>query len=100
MTRAPLFTVLLLLPARAHGSSTLRCGSALISLGDTAWEVRNKCGEPVHQASQGLKLQQDEYGLRYDVGVEEWIYGPRNGMYHILRFEGGRLRSIRSERNL
>lgn len=54
----------------------------------------------MNQSQLGLKLQRDEYGLRYDVGVEEWIYGPRNGMYHILRFEGGRLRDIRSERNL
>ena len=94
-----LFAVLLEAPL-VQASSTLRCGSELISLGDTAWEVLHKCGEPVGQSRLGLKLQRDEHGLNYDVGVEEWLYGPRNGMYHILRFEGGRLRDIRSERNL
>ncbi|HTN29752.1 MAG TPA: DUF2845 domain-containing protein [Pseudomonas sp.] len=94
-----LFAALLLAPM-AEASSTLRCGSELISLGDTAWEVLRKCGEPADRSQQGLKLQRDEQGLRYDVGVEEWLYGPRNGMYHLLRFEGGRLRNIRSERDL
>lgn len=100
MMKTTLLAALLLLASLAQASSTLRCGSELISLGDSAWEVLRKCGEPVNQSQLGHKLQRDEYGLRYDVGVEEWIYGPRNGMYHILRFEGGRLRDIRSERNL
>lgn len=100
MIRIWLACLLLLAGTTAEASSTLRCGSALISLGDTAWEVQNKCGEPVNRSDLGYRLQRDEHGLRYDVGVEEWIYGPRNGMYHILRFEGGHLRAIRSERNL
>jgi hypothetical protein len=32
------------------------------------------------------------------VPIEEWTYGPRNGMYHFLRFEGNRLRDIDSKR--
>jgi hypothetical protein len=30
--------------------------------------------------------------------VEEWVYGPRNGMNYYLRFEGGRLKSVESKR--
>jgi len=40
----------------------------------------------------------DEYGFRQEVRIEEWVYGPTNGMYHFLRFEGNRLRRIDSER--
>ncbi|MGX8249307.1 DUF2845 domain-containing protein [Escherichia coli] len=40
----------------------------------------------------------DSYGFRNEVSVEEWIYGPKSGMYHFLRFEGGRLTEVRSKR--
>src|SRR5690606_8835139 len=100
MIRIWLACLLLLAGTTAEASSTLRCGSALISLGDTAGEVQNKCGEPVNRSELGHRLQRDEHGLRSDVGVAERTYGTRSGMYHILRLEGGRLRAIRSERNL
>ncbi|MCP6623576.1 DUF2845 domain-containing protein [Klebsiella pneumoniae] len=29
---------------------------------------------------------------------EEWVYGPRNGMYYYLTFEAERLKSIASKR--
>ena len=40
----------------------------------------------------------DDYGFYNEVPIEEWTYGPRNGMYHFLRFEGNRLRDIDSKR--
>jgi hypothetical protein len=40
----------------------------------------------------------DEYGFYHEVAVEEWAYGPRNGMYQFLRFEGNRLNKIDSKR--
>ncbi len=33
-----------------------------------------------------------------EVQIEEWAYGPRNGMYYYLRFEGNRLVKIESKR--
>lgn len=100
MFKALLGCLLLLLSTAANASSTLRCGSALVSINDTAWEVLNKCGEPTNRSDVGFRLRPDNGGLRYDIPVEEWIYGPRSGMYYIPRFEGNRLRAIRSERNL
>lgn len=61
-------------------------------------EVAGKCGEPSSRAFVGYKDVLDQYGFRNEVSVEEWVYGPRNGMYHFLRFEGERLREIRSKR--
>lgn len=31
--------------------------------------------------------------------VEEWVYGPVNGMYYYLDFIGGRLSTVESKRN-
>ena len=31
--------------------------------------------------------------------VEEWVYGPVNGMYYYLDFIGGRLNSVESKRD-
>ena len=81
----------------AHADS-LRCGSALVSQGDHATEVLDKCGEPRHYGTRGYKLVIDGYGYRQEVPIEEWTYGPWNGMYYRLVFEGGRQASIRSRR--
>nr|WP_028241601.1 DUF2845 domain-containing protein [Stutzerimonas azotifigens] len=83
---------------QAHASSTWRCGSGLVSLGDAAAEVAYKCGEPANRTFEGYREVLDDYGFRQEVAVEEWTYGPNNGMYHYLRFEGNRLRRIDSAR--
>jgi len=46
----------------------------------------------------GSILKTGIYGERYELQVEEWSYGPRNGMYQFLRFEGGRLVRVDSKR--
>lgn len=96
--RALLCLPLLLALDHAQASSTLRCQSSLVSLDDTTGEVLEKCGEPVSRSSLGYKEVVDAYYRRNEVLVEEWVYGPRNGMYQFLRFEGNRLRNIDSKR--
>ncbi|MBX8609189.1 DUF2845 domain-containing protein [Pseudomonas cichorii] len=105
MNRTPIrlagFIVLTLSGALAATAqaSTLRCGSQLISTGDRIFEVQQKCGEPV---SQEVLDSKETYSSNYrrseEVRIEEWIYGPYNGMYQYLRFEGGRLVRIDSKR--
>ncbi len=82
----------------ATHADTLRCGSQLISVGDSAFEVQHKCGTPVSQELIGTKSTFSHYRQRDEIKVEEWIYGPNNGMYQYLRFEGGRLVRIDSRR--
>lgn len=83
----------------AAQASTLRCGSQLISVGDRAFEVQQKCGIPVSQDVIGTKETfNSTYRKSEEVRVEEWIYGPDHGMYQYLRFEGGRLVRIESQR--
>ena len=79
----------LVLPSAA--ADTLRCGTKLVSLGDRAFEVLEKCGEPRQRDLIG-------YGLgayqRQEYVVEQWVYGPQNGSYRILTFEANRLTRI------
>lgn len=84
------------LPAQA--SSTLRCGSSLISLGDSEYQVLVKCGQPAEEVRLGYREVVNQYGHTMDVRIDEWVYGPRNGMYHYLRFEGDDLVKITSSR--
>ncbi|WP_192562432.1 DUF2845 domain-containing protein [Pseudomonas gozinkensis] len=86
---------LALIASHAAASDTLRCGSQLVSLGDRASEVLQKCGEPVSRDLLGYKRSANR---REEFQVEEWTYGPSNGMYQYLRFEGNRLRQIDSKR--
>lgn len=87
--------VLAFAASHASASDTLRCGSQLISLGDRSSEVLQKCGEPVSRDVLGYKRSANR---REEFQVEEWTYGPSNGMYQYLRFEGNRLRQINSKR--
>ncbi|MCD1637812.1 DUF2845 domain-containing protein [Pseudomonas stutzeri] len=82
----------------AEASSTYRCNSRLVSLDASTAEVRSKCGEPASSSLIGYKQVIDDYGYAQEVPVEEWVYGPNNGMLHFLRFEGNRLRQIESQR--
>jgi len=91
-------SLLIALPLAAHASSTLRCDSGLVSLDDSTSIVSSKCGEPISREFVGYREVLDEYGFRNEVAVEEWAYGPRNGMYQFLRFEGNRLIKIDSKR--
>ena len=86
---------LLLATHQASAANTLRCGSQLISLGDRASEVLQKCGQPVAQDDLGYKRSVNR---REEYPVEEWTYGPNSGMYQYLRFEGNRLVEITSKR--
>ncbi|MDB6141957.1 MAG: putative exported protein [Pseudomonas sp.] len=89
--------VILLLAGLASQAQaeTLRCGSQLISSGDREFEVQQKCGDPASRSLVGYLRSPNR---REEVPIEEWIYGPSNGMYQYLRFEGGRLVQINSKR--
>lgn len=93
-----LLCLLLLVSPSLWASSTLRCGSGLVSSGDTTGEVISTCGEPISRDFLGYRVVTGYYGERNEVAVEEWVYSPRSGMYHFLRFEGGRLTSVTSKR--
>lgn len=79
-------------------AASLRCENRLISTGDSTHEVLIKCGKPVSRDLLGYRERVDDWGFRHEVVVEEWIYGPRNGMHYFLRFEGSRLVDIDSRR--
>lgn len=87
--------VLLALFSTATQASTLRCGTSLISLGDRGFEILKKCGEPAYRDDIGYTVGNHN---RLELRVEEWVYGPRNGMLYILRLEGNRLVNISSHR--
>ncbi len=88
----------LLLISTTEAGSTLRCGSRLISMDDLASEVEAKCGAPAQRDFLGYREVIDYYGFTSEVPVEEWAYGPRNGMYYFLRLEGNRVTKIESKR--
>jgi len=77
-------------------AETMRCGSQLVSLGDRRFEVLQKCGEPAFRDLVGYSLSPNE---RREYQIEEWVYGPYNGMLSILTFEGTRLRTIERRRS-
>ncbi|MFR0691258.1 DUF2845 domain-containing protein [Enterobacterales bacterium AE_CKDN230030158-1A_HGKHYDSX7] len=81
-------------------AASLRCNSKLISTGDISSDVLSRCGEPVSRSFLGYKqVPGYRYGETLEVAVEEWIYGPWNGMLYFVRFEGNRLSDIQSKRS-
>lgn len=91
-----LFGLGLLLLASSAQAETMRCASQLISEGDRAFEVEDKCGLPLYREQVGYTLGASE---RRELRIEEWVYGPTNGVHSILTFEGNRLTRIERRRS-
>ena len=82
-------------PQLSADNTSLRCGTSLVSIGDSMVAVRDACGDPTvelqvgerrryrHNKSKGMTLEVVTY-------VTEWIYAKDKGEY-ILTFEGSRL---------
>ena len=58
-------------------ASAVMCGNELVQVGDTKYEVLNKCGQPAYKEFLGVKEAQ-KYTRKVktggDVKVEAWIY--------------------------
>ncbi len=75
-------------PAHAY-----RCGSKVVNIGDSAYQVRKRCGEPEDIVRRYVtvyrKINAAEK-VAVDIEVEEWIYDRgRNRLVTILRFADG-----------
>jgi hypothetical protein len=95
-------------PALADDS--LRCGSRLITTGDSKDKVRTLCGEPTSVSLAGV-ARMGRYGWGYgsydysyfgpgwmEVPVEIWTYNlGSNKLVRKLRFVGDELDDIRTE---
>lgn len=80
--------------------ATMRCGSEIINEGNTTFEVLRKCGEPKNrEAISPVADNNSNKANNKAVPVENWVYGPDNGMYRYLRFVDGILTQIKSQRN-
>ncbi len=104
--------LLLSLPA---GADTLRCGSRLVSRGDSLYRVRSVCGEPDDAVrrfevwTSGRAATARDCGDSVDgpcsgfeelstrIQFDEWIYDfGRNRLLHRLTFEQGSLTRVES----
>ncbi len=107
--RLCLLLLLVGLVMNAGAASAFRCGTRLVNIGDTKWEVLRKCGPPewrdaweekrVDRVFRTPDVDFDRsWESRYPVGVvtyvpvEEWTYnmGPSQFL-RMLRFENNRL---------
>lgn len=81
-----------------ESKASLRCNGGIIDEGDLALEVIRKCGPPADRQSISPLL--DSYGraIKGAASVENWVYGPNNGMYQYLRFIDGKLVEIKSKK--
>jgi hypothetical protein len=100
MRRIFLLCCCLALSAPAHA---LRCGTNVVSEGDSTMTLLHHCGEPTMREQQERRVLSRRYdslrGVYYDdyilVPYEIWTYnfGPRRFIQRIT-IEGGRIRSI------
>jgi len=105
MRKQTLLALGLALAATVPAHAAFRCGTQLVSEGDTRSEVVAKCGEPTEINQKSAILRQPTVwvgGQRVVVGnglveipIEVWVYnlGP-NKLMRRLRFEDGVLVDI------
>jgi hypothetical protein len=99
--------LLLLLLAATAGTAqadALRCGSKLVTEGDTRAEVSNKCGDPTDVDHSTVMVQPTTWihgrpvvvgNGQVEVVVETWLYnfGPHQFMRRV-KFQDGRVVGI------
>jgi hypothetical protein len=95
-----LAAVLILGAIASSPAFAMRCGTKLVSEGDTRSEVAAKCGDPADVINQASVFRRPVFWTRgrpYYIGesaieipVESWVYnfGPNKLMCKV-RFEGG-----------
>lgn len=80
--------------AMAQTTSSMRCGSDLVNIGDLAISVREKCGKPVSEEHIGYTMR-GPYGnwntREREYTIVQLLYGPESGYYKVIILEGGRV---------
>jgi hypothetical protein len=89
------FTMILTAGLLRADDTSFRCGSDLITMGYTMYQVKNSCGaadsEQVIGSSDLSKVRvADKEKADTALNITEWIYNRDGGIY-ILTFEGDRL---------
>lgn len=80
-------------------SATMRCGTSLISEGDSAQAILNKCGEPAKKTSQIPAIRGNGVPKMNAAKISILVYGPYGGAYRYLRFIDDKLIAIETSRN-
>ena len=91
------FSVILLAHTNISQAS-MRCGNNLINEGFSKFEVIQKCGEPKNREIIDPVIGSNNTTPNKSVSVENWVYGPSNGVYRYLKFIDGVLVKIESRR--
>jgi hypothetical protein len=99
ISRSTSLSLLALLLTAFEANATMRCGTSLISNGDSAQAVLQKCGAPDTQTSEGPARLANGVPYRNAAKVSHWVYGPRGGAYQHLRFIDDKLVSVETRRN-
>ena len=113
--------MLLLISGSATAEDSFRCGSKLVSIGDSKYQVLAKCGKPGYtEIRREKKIQRDLYpdlfpptgyaGRREQemyrepflveeyVSIEEWTYNRgANSLLATLTFEDGKLVDVETD---
>jgi len=93
-----LIAALSLVAISTSAHAAMRCATDLVEEGETSIEVIRKCGAPASREVTEPVIDANGTQRYKSVTVEQWVYGPNNGMYRYLRFIDGKLVQIRSER--
>ena len=77
---------MVLLTAAADAASALRCGKMFVRQGDTKYEVRKHCGEPVFQ---------DRVSGEDGNQIEQWVYESEWSRFpRMVTFIAGRVARV------
>lgn len=79
-------------------ASTVRCGTEIVSTGDSIDQVLAKCGKPARREAWGPALRNNGVPKNGAVSEETLVYGPDGGAYRYFRFIEGELVEVRTER--
>ena len=78
-------------------AATMRCDHGIISEGDVSFDVIQKCGDPDSRDVTNPIVGSNGRTPENSVPIENWVYGPKNGVFRYLRFVDGKLVKINTK---
>lgn len=92
-------TIALSIAGAAGAQDTIRCKSALVTVGMIAAEVLARCGDPEHKDVQSVPVRaRRANGSSSVIGttqIERWTYDRGPGQFPaVLTFEQGKLKDV------
>jgi len=95
MTRQLAAILILMAVSASVQAGSIRCGGALVKVGDSSNQLLKKCGNPASKFSSKVTLR--EHGRERQASVSNWVYERSGKKDRVVSVQAGAVLKISSD---